>query len=90
METITFKGKKYPTRTFTMTSDETDEVTYTIADQTLLDALSVNENALNDFTSEERQIDDQIYFYVCNGELELDAEEICKSRLDIKFEFIEE
>lgn len=89
MNTIEYKGKKYPCRTFTMTSDETGEVTHTIADQTLFDAISVDDKYLNHGTPE-HQVDEQIYFYVEEGQLELPAEEICKDCLDIEFQFIEE
>lgn len=89
METIKYKEKEYPCRTFTMTSDETGEVTYKIADQTLFDAISEDDKYL-DFGTPEHKIDAQIYFYVEEGCLELPAEEICKDCLDIPFEFIEE
>lgn len=87
---IEYKGKEYPARTFTMTSDETGEITRTIADSTLSDALHEDEEALEDDDTEEGQIDMQIYFYVEAGELELPAAEICKNLLDMEFKFIEE
>lgn len=40
MDTITFKGKEYPTRTLTMSSKETGKVTYTIATESLNEALT--------------------------------------------------
>ena len=81
---IKFKEINYPSRIFTMTSEETGEVTYTIADETLRNALFEDEECLDD------EIDEWIYFYVEAGVLELSPEEICKSHLDIEFEFIEE
>ena len=85
---IKYKGVKYPTRTLTMTSEETGEVTYTIADETLSEAL--RENSPHFKAPRERAIDEMIYFYVEKGQLELSPEEICKNCLDMEFEFIEE
>lgn len=82
MKTINFQGKNYPARTFTMTSEETGEVTYTIADETLSEA--------NQESPVDCIIDESIYFYVEKGVLDLSAEEICEKHLDIKFEFISE
>lgn len=86
---ITYKEKEFPTRTFTMTSEETGEVTYTIAEDALFEAIS-KDNKHEDFGSAEHKIDESIYFYVEDGKLELPAEEICKDCLDIEFEFISE
>lgn len=82
MNTISFQGKEYPVRTFTMTSKDTGEVTYTIADETLSEA--------NQETPVNCTVDESIYFYVEKGVLDLSAEEICKNHLDIEFEFISE
>lgn len=88
MDAITYKGKKYPCKTLTMTSDDTGEVTYTIADSTLNEAMVANSPHLKG--REEREIDESIYFYVEAGVLDLPNEEICAKHLDIPFEFIEE
>jgi hypothetical protein len=92
---IKYKGKEYPTRTFTMTSSETGEVTYTIADETLFDAISEEKDSSGEelyltFGTDEWRIDQNFYFYVETGKIELSAEEICKDCLDIEFEFISE
>ena len=86
---IKYKGKEYPTRTFTMTSEETGEVTYTIAYDILFDEIS-KEDKHEAWGTPEHDIDEEIYFYVEEGMLGLTAEEICKEHLDIEFEFIEE
>lgn len=97
MNKIKYKGKDYPTRTFTMTSEDTGEMTVTIADETL-------EMVIGDETLEERiskklgenvneqseKIDESIYFYVEEGVLDLSPEDICKNHLDEEFEFISE
>ncbi len=84
MKTIAYNGKEYPIRVLTMSSPETGEITCTIADTTLEDAIMDSE------MSDDTSVDDQIYFYVEEGKLYLSAEEICGSCLDIKFEFISE
>lgn len=88
MDTIEYKGKKYPCKTLTMQSDETGEVTYTIADETLSNAMRANSPHFK--AREEREIDEMIYFYVEAGVLELPDEEICANHLDIPFELVED
>ncbi len=89
MNTIKYNGKDYPVRTFTMFSEETGEVTYTIADEELFDLISVDDKYLS-WGTPEHTVDEQIYFYVERGQLDLPSEEICKDCLDIEFTFIEE
>lgn len=89
MDKVIYKQKKYPVRTFTITSEETGEVTYTIAEDALFEAISKNDKHESD-GSVENKIDNEIYFYVEDGKLELPAEEICKDCLDIEFKFISE
>lgn len=87
---ITYKRKKYPTRTLRVFSKQAGgERTYTIADETLFNAISKDDKYLDDGTKES-DIDQQIYYYVEEGCLDLPAEEIAKNHLDIEFEFIEE
>lgn len=88
MNTITYKGKEYSVRTLTMESEETGEVTYTIADESLSKAMEANSPELEGRV--EKAIDESIYFYVEEGVLDLSAEEICEKHLDIPFTFIEE
>jgi len=88
METITYKGKDYPCKTLTMNSDETGEVTYTIADETLSNAMRANSPHFKG--KEEKEIDEMVYYYVEAGVLELSDKEICAKHLDIPFELIEE
>ena len=84
-----YNGKEYPARTFTMASKDTGEVTYTIADESLFNEISKDDKYLETGTPE-WNIDDQIYFYVETGQLNLSANEICKNHLDVEFEFISE
>lgn len=86
---ITYKGVEYPTRTFKMYSDETGEVVYTIAN-TILQKELLGEGYQEDMEKIEREIDEQIYFYVDELELDLPPEEICMNCLDIEFIFVEE
>ncbi len=88
-DSIKYRGIKYPTRTLTVTSDDTGEQTYTIADETLFNAISEDDKYLDGGTAE-HSIDEMIYFYVEEGCLELPAEEICKDCLDEEFEFVSE
>ncbi len=85
---ITYKGKEYPTRTFTMESRETGEITVEIADETLQLAIQKNNGQLKGAT--ERSIDESIYFFVEEGILSLPADVICYNHLDEKFVFISE
>jgi hypothetical protein len=88
-QTIQYKGKDYPIRVITMTSEDTGTVTHTIADDTLNDALDASgDKEVND--TESQNVDDQIYFFVEVGQLNLSAKEICENCLDEKFEFVSE
>ncbi len=85
---ITFKGKEYETRTFSVICDGYEH-DFTIADETLFEAISEQDEYLTDGT-EAHTVDGEIYFYVEKGQLELSAEEICKDCLDVEMEFVEE
>jgi hypothetical protein len=90
---IEYQGEKYKTRTLTMIEEGVGEITRTIADESLYNAITedgTDYDAMEDDTTEEGQIDCQIYHYVEVGQLELSGEEICKNCLDLEFEFIEE
>jgi len=84
---ITFKGKEYPTRTFTMTCEGAGEMTAIIATESLSEAMGDDKEA---FDTEANNIDNTIYFYVEDEVINLPAEEICKNHLDIEFKFISE
>lgn len=77
-------GKEFKTRTFLVTSEETDEMQITIADYSLDKELS------NCDEETYQSIDNDIYFYVNEGQLELSAEEICETCLDIPFKLLED
>lgn len=90
MNTITYKGKEYPTRTFTVTSPEFgEEQTYTIATNSLFDAISKDDKH-EVYGTLENAVDNKIYFYVEDEVIKLDAKEICANHLDIEMELIEE
>lgn len=85
MNKIKFKGKEYPTRTF-VTSFEGRQATYTIATESLAEALGVGD----DLTGRAEDIDQSIYFYVEDEVIELGADEICNDHLDVSMEFVKE
>lgn len=85
---VEYKGVKYPTRTFVVESEEIGgERTYTIATESLSEALG---DGKEEWDTEENDIDSEIYFYVEDEVIGLDAEEICKNHLDVPMDFIEE
>jgi len=87
MESIEYKGKKYPTRLFIVDNPEFGEhQTIRIATDSLDIAMG---NHLK-HGEEETKVDDQIYFYVEDEVIELSAEEICENHLDVPMKFIEE
>lgn len=93
MNYIEYNGKKYKTRELTMIEKDWGEVTRTIAGEDLYDAITKDgedDTYIDDDTSEEYSIDSQIYHYVEVGDLDKSGEEICKSCLDMEFEFVEE
>lgn len=90
METITYKGKDYPIRTFDAhlaDEDENETQTIIIATSELSEAISDNMTLSG---SEEEGIDKLIYFYVDVEAFELSADEICREHLDEPFVFIAE
>jgi len=89
MDTINYKGKEYPTRTFNVIC-EGDERTYTIATDSLAEAIGINDEYDGTLGDEEENIDQSIYFYVEDEVINLDAEEICKDHLDVEMEFVSE
>ncbi len=87
MEAITYNGIDYPTRTFDVITDDGADMTITIANQDLLEAI---EDGMEVEGSEEEAIDTQIYFYVDNDLFDLDPVEICDEHLDESMEFVTE
>lgn len=87
MEKIKYKGNEYPTRTF-VTSFEGREATYTIATESLAEALGIHDG--KDLKGRAEDIDQSIYYYVEDEHIELSAEEICNDLLDVSMEFVEE
>jgi hypothetical protein len=93
MNYIEYCGKQYKTRELTMIEKGWGEVTRTIAGEDLYDAITKNgedDTYIDDDTSEEYSIDSQIYHYSETHALDLSGEEICKSYLDMEFEFVRE
>ena len=84
MELINYMGKLYPTRTFNVVV-EGNQRQYKIATDSLYEALNKDV-----FGAEENKIDNQIYYYVEEGVIEMDAELICKDFLDVEMKFISE
>jgi hypothetical protein len=87
MDSIKYKGKEYPTRLFIVNNPEFGE------NQVIrIGNYSLNSDMGNieDYGDEEFDVDDEIYYYVDDNELELSAVEICKNHLDVPMEFIEE
>ena len=84
---ITYKGKEYPPRTFVVEFDDMQS-TYTIATESLADALGVHSD--EGLTGRAEKIDDGIYYYVEDEEIGLGADEICNDLLDMPMEFIKE
>ena len=90
MNTITYKGINYPTRTFDVylaDEDENGVQTITIASSELSEALG---DRIEVTDSEEEEIDNLIYFYVEAECFDLPAEEICRLHLDEEFVLMNE
>jgi hypothetical protein len=88
LNTIEYNGKKFPTRTFTVViEDEGEERDITVSTQELKDELG---DKVEEFESEEEDIDCSIYFYLQKGEINLSPEEICLKYLDTEIKFISE
>jgi hypothetical protein len=87
MGTIEYKGKQYPTRLFIVDNPEFGE------NQTIrIGTYSLNSDMgdAGSFGEEEELVDNKIYYYVDDNEIELSGEEICEHYLDIPMKFIEE
>ncbi len=89
MDNITYKGVEYPTRTLSVSIDGTEQ-DITIATESLQKALFTEKGYEGDLAELEENIDNQIYFYVEDAVIGLDANEICEKHLDVAMEFLEE
>ena len=87
MDTIVYKGKEYPTRTFDVETEDGAEMTITIATESLSEAIVCSIAVVD---SIEESIDTQIYFYIDNGSFYLEPEDICLNLLDEEMTFINE
>jgi hypothetical protein len=89
MKTINYKGKEYPTRTFTVFYDGGEHI-ITIATESLSTAIGINDDYKGTLEPEEENIDQSIYFYVEDEVIGFSGDEICESHLDIQMELIED
>ena len=88
MDTIKYKGKEYPTRTFLVNSPEFGE-----PQEVKISVMSLSEAMEGKYEisgTEEESIDEEIYFYVNDEEIKFSAEEICETCLDMPMELIED
>lgn len=84
MSTIKYKGTKYPVRTIDVKFDRDDEPnTIKIGTESLQEALDGKYEAM---VGEEYDIDCDIYYYVADDEIRLDAKEIVEKHLDAPLE----
>lgn len=82
---ITYLGKHYPTRMFTVSSPELGGLhTILISTQSLQDALGENKEVHGTL---EEEIDSTIYFFVEDDKINLSAKEICEKHLDVPMKF---
>lgn len=88
METITYKGKEYPTRTFLVNNPEIGEPQeITISVESLSVAM---EGKYEENGTEEQAIDETIYFYVLDHQIEHHELRIVGEYLDVPMTLIEE
>ena len=88
MDTIKYKGKEYPTRTFLVNSPEFGE-----PQEVKISVMSLSEAMEGKYEisdSEEESIDEEIYFYVEDEQIHWTGEQICEACLDIPMELIED
>ena len=81
---IKYKNNNYPSRTF-MVELEGDTQEIMISVHSLSNAMGIKKEENN---TEEQDIDDDIYFYVLDREIENDAKDICENHLDIPMKFL--
>jgi len=87
MNKVTYKGKDYPVRNLVIKGDGISKMQVTLATESLVNAFNQEHETVG---TEANLLDDQIYFYLEDDQIELDPETICKNHLDEEFEFIEE
>lgn len=84
MNTITYKGKEYPTRTLTVIIDVLGEQDILVAPQSLADDMG----DMDDWTDLETTLDETIYFYAEDYVMGKSGEELCDSYLDEPLGFV--
>jgi len=95
MDTIEYKDEKYPIRKFKVQLPEFGEPQVITISNESLDASLRAEREYNEEmdlgrSSDEQDVDDQIYFFVPNNVIGMRPEVICAEHLDEPIEFIEE
>jgi len=86
---VEYNGVKYPIRTFNVIC-EGQPCQYTIGVESLSDLILDKLDTTNGNDSEARDVDNQIYFYVEDEEIDLDPKVICAECLDIPMVFVSE
>lgn len=87
VDEVEFNGKSYPSRTFVVSCEDFEEQEITISTQSLSDAMG---DEKEEEGTEANDLDCEIYFYVDDEVIGMDAETICKNHLDTKMTLIEE
>ena len=87
MDTIKYNETKYPKRTFLVDLNDEGEREITISIDSLFEAF---DGKYDLFDTEERRIDNTIYFYVEDEVIKGSAKFICENCLDEPMKFIEE
>lgn len=87
MNKVTFRSKEYPVRTFEVIIDGEEE-TIVIATESLSEAM-LNDDG-DTYDNEGYNLDNEIYFYVSDEIINLDASKICEEHLDEPMEFVKE
>jgi len=85
---MTYKYKEYQTRDITVQLpgfNEGENTLITLSVQSLSDAMGEDKE---DENSEAHQIDEQIYYYIDDKDIDAGGINICQNMLDEKFNFI--
>lgn len=87
VDSVEYKGKEYPVRTFDVIIPDVGEQTIIVSVQSLSDAMGEKKEIEG---TKANDIDCQIYFYMDDDAIGLDAVDICKQHLDTELTLIEE
>jgi len=93
MQTIEYKGRSYPIRVLVMKNSNIEEGTpdeYIIASDSLSKAISPSGYFDNDMDDEGEGVDNQIYFYIGDNDIDKPAKEIAEKLLDEPFVLVNE